>query len=122
MHGGRFDCYEARWDGAGNLAGGGGLTLRTDWRRASPARRFATSPGLFRFDLAARERKLVAAPHLPFPGAGHLRADGEGYAWVPLPYRDREGSETRPGTVRPADPTQETKLPDGPLRAGADTI
>lgn len=24
--------------------------------------------------------------HLPFPGLGHVRADGKGYAWVPVEY------------------------------------
>ncbi len=35
---------------------------------------------------AAKGRYLVAAAHLPFPGIGHLRAEGKGYAWVPLTY------------------------------------
>jgi len=30
---------------------------------------------------------LVAGMHLPFPGIGHVRADGEGrYAWVPIEF------------------------------------
>lgn len=41
-------------------------------------------------DLFAQERTLVAAPHLPFPGIGHLRRDGDGYAWVPTEYVDRD--------------------------------
>src|SRR5262249_5196506 len=39
-------------------------------RAAAPRQRAA------QFDAAARERKLVAAPPLPFPGVGHIRADG----------------------------------------------
>jgi len=35
---------------------------------------------------AAKGRYLVAAAHLPFPGIGHLRAEGKGYVWVPLTY------------------------------------
>ena len=35
---------------------------------------------------AAKGRFLVAGAHLPFPGMGHLRADGKGYAWVPVDY------------------------------------
>ena len=35
---------------------------------------------------AAKGRYLVAAAHLPFPGIGHLRAEGKGYAWVPVNY------------------------------------
>jgi glyoxylase-like metal-dependent hydrolase (beta-lactamase superfamily II) len=62
------------------------ITIAFDVDHPAAARQRAA-----RFDEAARERKLVAAPHLPFPGVGHVRAEGEGYAWVPLPYRDREG-------------------------------
>ena len=29
---------------------------------------------------------LAGALFLPFPGVGHLRAEGKGYAWVPLTY------------------------------------
>lgn len=29
---------------------------------------------------------LVAGPHMPFPGIGHLRKGTEGYVWVPVPY------------------------------------
>ncbi len=35
---------------------------------------------------AAKGRYLVAGAHLPFPGLGHIRAEGKGYAWVPLDY------------------------------------
>ena len=35
---------------------------------------------------AADGRHLVAASHLPFPGIGHLRAEGKGYAWVPVDF------------------------------------
>ncbi|MEO8524357.1 MAG: MBL fold metallo-hydrolase, partial [Caldimonas sp.] len=35
---------------------------------------------------AAAERYLVAGSHLPFPGIGHVRKDGTGYAWVPIDY------------------------------------
>ena len=35
---------------------------------------------------AAQGRYLVAGAHLPFPGIGRLRADGKGYAWVPVDY------------------------------------
>jgi glyoxylase-like metal-dependent hydrolase (beta-lactamase superfamily II) len=38
------------------------------------------------FAKAARQRTLLAGAHLPFPGLGHLRADGAGYAWVPLEF------------------------------------
>ncbi len=35
---------------------------------------------------AARRGYWVAAAHLSFPGIGHLRGDGKGYAWVPANY------------------------------------
>jgi len=38
------------------------------------------------FAEAAREGYLVGAAHIPFPGLGHLRAEGQGYVWVPLNY------------------------------------
>lgn len=37
----------------------------------------------------ARERTLVASPHLPFPGIGRLRAEARGYSWVPVEYVNR---------------------------------
>jgi len=36
---------------------------------------------------AAKGRYLVGSAHLPFPGLGHLRADGKGYTWVPINYQ-----------------------------------
>ncbi len=39
------------------------------------------------FEQAARSAELVAGAHLPFPGLGHVRAEGAGgYAWVPVEY------------------------------------
>jgi glyoxylase-like metal-dependent hydrolase (beta-lactamase superfamily II) len=35
---------------------------------------------------AARQGHWVGAAHVPFPGLGHLRAQGKGYAWVPANY------------------------------------
>lgn len=35
----------------------------------------------------ASSKQLVAGMHLPFPGIGHVRADGKGkYAWVPIEF------------------------------------
>jgi len=39
----------------------------------------------------ARTREMIAVPHLPFPGIGHVRAEGRGYAWVPIVYTNRAG-------------------------------
>jgi glyoxylase-like metal-dependent hydrolase (beta-lactamase superfamily II) len=38
------------------------------------------------FAQAAKERTLVAGAHLPFPGLGHVRKQGDAYEWVPLEY------------------------------------
>jgi glyoxylase-like metal-dependent hydrolase (beta-lactamase superfamily II) len=35
---------------------------------------------------AARDKLWVAGAHLPFPGIGHVRAEGAGYAWVPVEF------------------------------------
>lgn len=35
----------------------------------------------------ASSKSLVAGMHLPFPGIGHVRADGKGsYSWVPIEF------------------------------------
>jgi glyoxylase-like metal-dependent hydrolase (beta-lactamase superfamily II) len=38
------------------------------------------------FQEAAREGYLVGAAHISFPGLGRVRAEGNGYRWVPLQY------------------------------------
>ncbi len=38
------------------------------------------------FAWAAKEKLLVSGMHLPFPGIGHVRAEGKAYAWVPVEY------------------------------------
>jgi glyoxylase-like metal-dependent hydrolase (beta-lactamase superfamily II) len=38
----------------------------------------------------ARDRTLIAVPHLPFPGVGHVKANGDGYAWIPILYVNRD--------------------------------
>jgi len=38
------------------------------------------------FAAAAKGGYWVGAAHLPFPGIGHLRADGKGYDWVPANF------------------------------------
>jgi glyoxylase-like metal-dependent hydrolase (beta-lactamase superfamily II) len=35
---------------------------------------------------AARNRTLVAMPHMYFPGVGHVAKDGNHFRWLPLPY------------------------------------
>ena len=43
------------------------------------------------FALAARERLWVAGMHLPFPGLGHIRKEGKGFAWVPVEFAPLAG-------------------------------
>lgn len=39
------------------------------------------------FEEMAQSRSLVAGMHLPFPGIGHVRKDGNGaYTWIPVEY------------------------------------
>lgn len=38
------------------------------------------------FAKAAAEKILVGGMHLPFPGIGHVRVEGKGYAWVPVEF------------------------------------
>jgi glyoxylase-like metal-dependent hydrolase (beta-lactamase superfamily II) len=46
------------------------------------------------FSDVAGSRQLIAAPHLPFPGIGHVRAEGAGaFTWHPVEYRNRAGVE-----------------------------
>ena len=46
----------------------------------------AASERAKQFAEAASRGHWVAAAHLPFPGIGHLRADGKGYDWIPANY------------------------------------
>ena len=38
------------------------------------------------FAEAAAQGYWVGIAHVPFPGLGHLRTEGKGYAWVPANY------------------------------------
>ncbi|WP_339510941.1 MBL fold metallo-hydrolase [Pseudomonas sp. RL_15y_Pfl2_60] len=38
------------------------------------------------FAEAAKDKLWVAGAHLPFPGIGHVRKEGEAYAWVPTEF------------------------------------
>ena len=52
---------------------------------ADPKQAVAVRQALFR--RAAESKTFVAGMHLPFPGIGRLRADGNGgYVWVPVEY------------------------------------
>lgn len=38
----------------------------------------------------ANDSDLIAVPHMPFPGVGHIRKAQVGYDWVPINYGNRE--------------------------------
>lgn len=40
-----------------------------------------------------KNKDLIAAPHLPFPGIGHVTSNAQGgYRWVPVTYTNRAGT------------------------------
>jgi glyoxylase-like metal-dependent hydrolase (beta-lactamase superfamily II) len=49
-----------------------------------PDQAIATRRKLFK--QASTQRSLLFGYHLPFPGLGHVRPEGRGYAWVPRPW------------------------------------
>ena len=55
------------------------IAFDTDSKAAAVERKKA-------FAEAAKNGYLVAASHLPFPGIGHLRKNGAGYAYLPVTY------------------------------------
>ena len=55
------------------------ITFDTDSKAAAVQRKKA-------FADAAKKGYWVGSAHLPFPGIGHLRADGKGYVFVPINY------------------------------------
>jgi len=59
------------------------ITYDVDRRLAAQVRKTALAE-------FARERTLIAIPHIPFPGIGHVRTSGTGYEWVPVVYGDRD--------------------------------
>lgn len=65
-----------------------GVTIAYD---EDPARAAAVRQA--QFAAFAGERMLIAAPHLPFPGIGHVRVGSSGgYDWVPVTYTNRQGN------------------------------
>jgi len=46
---------------------------------------------LAQFRRLALEGVAVAGAHMPFPGIGHVRAEGQGFAFVPVDPLDRDG-------------------------------
>jgi len=58
------------------------ISLRFDSRRLSPR----PQPRRKLLEDAARKGYIVSPDHLPFPGLGHIRKDGQAYTWVPVDY------------------------------------
>ena len=56
-------------------------TIQTDWNTRLSAQQRRTN-----FADIAKNGYYVAAAHVAFPGIGKLRAEGDGYAWVPISY------------------------------------
>jgi len=49
----------------------------------------AISTRLKQFADFAKNGQTIAAPHLPFPGIGHIySADGKSYQWIPVHFKD----------------------------------
>jgi glyoxylase-like metal-dependent hydrolase (beta-lactamase superfamily II) len=52
---------------------------------SDPKKALSTRLSLFKW--TAKDALLVAGMHLPFPGLGHVRAEGKGqYGWVPIDF------------------------------------
>ncbi|TCB38184.1 MBL fold metallo-hydrolase [Acinetobacter sp. ANC 4910] len=49
----------------------------------------AVQTRLKQFAAYAKDGQTIAAPHLPFPGIGHIySADGKSYQWIPVHFQD----------------------------------
>jgi glyoxylase-like metal-dependent hydrolase (beta-lactamase superfamily II) len=59
------------------------ITYDVDRKQAAQVREAA-------FATFAHDGTLIAIPHIPFPGVGHVRAAGTGYEWVPIVYGNRD--------------------------------
>ncbi|HEY0282151.1 MAG TPA: hypothetical protein VGC27_05970, partial [Rhizomicrobium sp.] len=57
------------------------VTISSDTDAAAAA---ATRRTLFAS--LAKDGTAIAGSHLPFPGIGHIRKDGDGFLWVPVEY------------------------------------
>jgi glyoxylase-like metal-dependent hydrolase (beta-lactamase superfamily II) len=62
------------------------ITYDVDRKQAAQVREAA-------FATFAHDGTLIAIPHIPFPGVGHIRTAGTGYEWVPIVYGNRDISK-----------------------------
>lgn len=74
MWGDVIHCAEAQFHDPG-------LTMQYD---SDPRAAAATRRSLMA--AAAKDGWIVGSAHISFPGLGHVRSDGRGYSWIPLPY------------------------------------
>ncbi len=58
------------------------VTISFDWQPPT-----ASSIRQSIFEMAAREKIVIAAVHLPFPGLGMLRKEGSSYTYTPMSWR-----------------------------------
>ena len=61
-----------------------GITIDYDVSQPKAAHRRETE-----FIELAQARTLIAVPHLPFPGVGHVRQTAGGFEWMPVEQTDR---------------------------------
>lgn len=62
------------------------ITIVYDVDQRAAAKQRATQ-----FETIAKEGRLVAAAHLPYPGIGYINQDASGYKFIRAEYRDRDG-------------------------------
>jgi glyoxylase-like metal-dependent hydrolase (beta-lactamase superfamily II) len=62
------------------------ITYDVDRKQAAQVRKSA-------FAEFAHDHTLIAIPHIPFPGVGHIRTVGTGYEWAPIVYGNRDTSK-----------------------------
>ncbi len=59
-----------------------------DWSIAFDVDQEAAAAARMRaLDMVAADRLLIAGMHIPFPGVGHIERAGEGFGFVPAPWR-----------------------------------
>lgn len=59
-----------------------------DWEvifDADPQQGIATRKAVL--DVAVSDRQMMLVPHMPFPGLGHVRSQGDAYGWEPIVWR-----------------------------------
>jgi hypothetical protein len=60
-----------------------GFKNRDNIRKTANDKATAMATRKATFARLAKSHELVFAPHFPYPGVGHVVADGDAYTWVP---------------------------------------